>query len=141
MIPLITRLNHKPSTAVYILNHPAEFTDELRQIEANASVKYTTETAEHIEFVLVFVKSQQEIDESILRLKDKLIGDAILWYAFPKKSSKKYKVEISRDNGWDKLNKENFVGVRAVAIDADWSALRFRRVEYIKSMTRTFNPA
>ncbi len=29
-----------------------------------------------------------------------------------------------------------FEGVRQVAIDEDWSALRFRRVEYIKRMTR-----
>mgnify|MGYP005835701873 CR=1 FL=1 len=28
--------------------------------------------------------------------------------------------------------------VRQVAIDEDWSALRFRRVEYIKTMTRSF---
>jgi len=26
--------------------------------------------------------------------------------------------------------------VRQVAIDEDWSALRFRRVEYVKKMTR-----
>jgi hypothetical protein len=30
-----------------------------------------------------------------------------------------------------------FEPVRMVAIDADWSALRFRRVEHIKSMTRS----
>ena len=28
--------------------------------------------------------------------------------------------------------------MRQVAIDADWSALRFRRVECIEKMTRTF---
>jgi hypothetical protein len=31
------------------------------------------------------------------------------------------------------------VPVRGISIDADWTALRFRQVEYIKSMTRTFN--
>jgi len=29
-----------------------------------------------------------------------------------------------------------FEGVRQVAIDADWSALRFRRVEFIRTMRR-----
>ena len=31
-----------------------------------------------------------------------------------------------------------FEPVRMVAIDEDWSALRFRRVEHIKTMTRSF---
>jgi hypothetical protein len=141
MISLIKRLNHKPATEIYILNQPAEFASELALIAAEATVKHAIEQASDIDFVLVFVKSKEEIDEGLLKLKDKLRGDAILWYAFPKKTSKKYKVEINRDNGWDDLAKANFVGVRAVAIDEDWSALRFRRVEYIKSMTRTFNPA
>jgi hypothetical protein len=140
MIPLLNRLNYKPSTTVYILNHPTEFAEELQLIEASAPVQYAIDSGSDIEFVLVFVKSKEEIDESLETLKDKLKGDAILWYAFPKKSSKRYKVEINRDKGWDNLAQANFAGVRAVAIDDDWSVLRFRRVEYIKSMTRTFNP-
>ena len=49
-------------------------------------------------------------------------------------------------NLWRKLNlKEQreilvlavgFEGVRRVAIDDDWSAIRFRRVEFIKKITR-----
>ena len=31
-----------------------------------------------------------------------------------------------------------FEPVRQVAIDEDWSALRFRRAEHIKTMTRSF---
>ncbi len=34
------------------------------------------------------------------------------------------------------LGKLGFEGVRQVAIDEDWSALRFRRVEFIKTMSR-----
>jgi hypothetical protein len=34
------------------------------------------------------------------------------------------------------LGKLGFEAVRQVAIDQDWSALRFRRVEFIKTMSR-----
>ena len=34
------------------------------------------------------------------------------------------------------MGKAGFEGVRMVAIDEDWSAVRFRRVEFIKTMTR-----
>lgn len=140
MMPLIERVNYKAPEVIYILNQPTEFGDELKQMEAVAPVKNCIENSDEIRFILVFVKSKAEIDESFLQLKDMLKGDAILWYAFPKKSSKKYRVEINRDKGWESLTQAGFAGVRAVAIDSDWSALRFRRVEYIKLMTRTFNP-
>jgi hypothetical protein len=34
------------------------------------------------------------------------------------------------------LKAAGFDTVRAVAIDADWTALRFRRVEYIKARSK-----
>ena len=59
-----------------------------------------------------------------------------MWFAYPKASSKNYSCEFNRDTGWDALGKAGFEGVRQIAIDDDWSALRFRRVEFIKKMTR-----
>jgi hypothetical protein len=44
--------------------------------------------------------------------------------------------EFNRDTGWAALGAAGFEGVRMVAIDEDWSALRFRRVEFIQTMTR-----
>jgi hypothetical protein len=35
--------------------------------------------------------------------------------------------------GWDVIRNAGFDSVRQIAIDEDWSALRFRHVEYIKS--------
>jgi len=37
------------------------------------------------------------------------------------------------------LGREGFEPVRIVAIDEDWSAKRFRRVSFIKNMTRPKN--
>jgi hypothetical protein len=63
-------------------------------------------------------------------------GDAVVWFAYPKGTSRKYKSEINRDNEWQVLGELGFEGVRSVAIDEDWSAARFRRVEFIKTMKR-----
>ena len=41
--------------------------------------------------------------------------------------------KLNRDNGWDILRTAGYETVRAVAIDDDWSALRFRKTECIKS--------
>jgi hypothetical protein len=56
--------------------------------------------------------------------------------AYPKGSSKAYRCEFNRDTGWQALGAAGFEPVRQVSIDADWSALRFRRVARIASLTR-----
>ena len=87
-------------------------------------------------FSLAFVTTQEQVDDLAPQLARKTAGDAIVWLAYPKGTSKKYKSQINRDNGWNALGREGFEPVRMVAIDQDWSALRFRRVEFIKNMRR-----
>ena len=49
-----------------------------------------------------------------------------------------YKSDIDRDHGWKTLNDAGFYGIRLVAIDNDWSALRFRSIKFIKSTSGRF---
>jgi hypothetical protein len=42
-----------------------------------------------------------------------------------------YRCDFHRDTGFDGSRAAGFDSVRIVAIDDDWSALRFRRVESI----------
>ena len=58
-------------------------------------------------------------------------GDVVLWFAYPKGTSKRVAGEINRDTGWEPLLSAGFETVRLVAIDEDWSALRFRRAAYV----------
>ena len=105
------------------------------------SIKTDIKGLKEFEFILTFLKTKDEIDDIVPFIAKKLKGDGIVWFAYPKGTSKKYKVAVSRDKGWDILGQMGFEGVRAVAIDDDWSALRFRRIEYIKVMKRNPNLA
>jgi hypothetical protein len=58
-----------------------------------------------------------------------------LWFAYPKKSGA-HASDISRDHGWDALAEAGFLGVTQIAIDDDWSALRFRPRSEIAKLTR-----
>jgi hypothetical protein len=89
-----------------------------------------------IEFSLAFVTKQSEVDALAKTIAKKAKGDAVMWFAYPKGTSKKYHSEINRDHGWQILGELGFEGVRGVAIDEDWSATRFRQVEFIKAMKR-----
>ena len=57
----------------------------------------------------------------------------MIWFAYPKGTSRRYTCEFNRDTGWNVIRGSGFESVRQVAIDEDWSALRFRRREYVKS--------
>lgn len=136
MTPVFKKLNYKSQEAICIVNAPLEFKEEIASIKEITTVKTDIENCKEVEFILTFVKTQTEIDQISPRINDKLKGDGIVWFAYPKGSSKRYKVDIGRDKGWEILGKLGFERVRAVAIDEDWSALRFRRVDFIKVMKR-----
>jgi len=64
-------------------------------------------------------------------------GDAVIWLAYPKSTSKKYTSTLTRESGADVFAKAGFESVRMIAIDEDWTAKRLRRAQYIKTMTRS----
>lgn len=134
--PLFKKLNFKQQKEILILNHPPEFEMEFDGIKGCTTVKTDIKNVDEIEFVLSFVKAQEEINSLTPLINKKLKGDGTVWYAYPKKSSKKYKSDFNRDKGWEILGRSGLEGVRQVAIDDDWSALRFRKVEFIKTMNR-----
>jgi hypothetical protein len=85
---------------------------------------------------LAFVSKQADLDSLSAMLAARAEGDALLWFAYPKGTSKRYQCEFNRDRGWSVMCAAGFTTVRMIAIDADWSALRFRRAEVGKSSQR-----
>ena len=86
--------------------------------------------------MIAFVQTQAGLDSLAAGVLPLAEGDAILWVAYPKQSSKRLKCEFNRDSGWQKFGELGWEAVRQVAIDEDWSALRFRKVQFIKSLPR-----
>ncbi len=136
MDPVLKKLNYKGQPTVLVLNAPDSFRPVLDNLDPDTMIFTDVEDAAAVSFALIFATRQAEIDHSIAAIAPKLEGDAIIWYAYPKGSSKRYTCEFNRDTGWAALGRHGLEPVRQVAIDEDWSALRFRRVEYIKAMKR-----
>jgi hypothetical protein len=131
MTPLFKKLNFKDQKEICIINAPTEFDQEIVVMKTETDINDSLHDCKNTGFVIAFVKTKMEIETIAATLQKKLEGDPIIWFAYPKKTSKKYKVEISRDNGWESLRKIGLDTVRAVSIDDDWSALRFRKQEFI----------
>ncbi|MBZ0115298.1 MAG: hypothetical protein K8J08_22780 [Thermoanaerobaculia bacterium] len=129
------KLNLKEQRAILVIGSPESFEGALDLLTDVETVR-DLESAAEVEFLVAFVTRSEEIIALSRALAIKGLGDPVVWFAYPKKSSKKYSCEFSRDTGWEPLGEAGFEAVRQVAIDDDWSALRFRRVEHIRSMRR-----
>ncbi|HTP39252.1 MAG TPA: hypothetical protein VMI92_06715 [Steroidobacteraceae bacterium] len=135
MPSVFSKLNLKDQREIVVMDPPSSFEPELKSL---AGVKVVRDAArvKAVSFALVFATTQWQVDAAIKVLAPKAAGDALLWFAYPKGTSKRYQCDFNRDTGWAALGKAGFEPVRMVAIDADWSALRFRRTEFIKTLTR-----
>lgn len=129
------KLNLKDQPRIIVLNSPESFEPELASLKG-VQVARKLADATGAAFLLAFVTKQDEVDKLAKSVGKKLEGDAALWFAYPKGTSKKYKCELNRDQSWGAVGAAGFEPVRLIAIDADWSALRFRRAEFIKTMKR-----
>jgi len=133
-MPTFAKLNLKDQSEIVVLNAPASFEPELKALKG-VSIRRDAKGGD-IDFSLAFVMTQKELDALGPQVAKKAKGDAVVWFAYPKGSSKKYTSQLNRDSSWAVMGKAGFEPVRMVAIDKDWSAVRFRRVEFIKTMKR-----
>lgn len=131
MPSIFEKLNLKQQREIVVVNAPPSFEPELAALKS-VTVLRDPKKAKVVSFALVFATKQAEVDALSQVLAGKAEGDALLWFAYPKGTSKRFKCEFNRDTGWNTMRSTGFDTVRQVAIDEDWSALRFRRVEYIK---------
>ena len=132
MATLFDKLQLKGHSNMLVLNAPASFEVELSQLPV-LHIQRSLEELPEITFSLAFVTKHAEVDALTKKITARAKGDAAVWFAYPKGTSKKLKCEFNRDTGWTLLNEAGFDTVRSIAIDEDWTGLRFRRKEFIKS--------
>ena len=135
MTPLFKKLNFKSQAAISVFNAPASFEAELAQLK-NVKIVRDPPKPANVQFALAFATRRSELNGFAKKLAAGARGDAVLWFAYPKGTSKRYTCDFNRDTGWDVIRGCGFESVRQVAIDEDWSALRFRRVEFVTPSRR-----
>ncbi len=133
MDSLLKKLNYKSGMQIWVSAQPTEFEPVLSQWQ---EAEYVAAGLSDADFFIIFVQSEAGIATGLETVLSQVQQDQVLWFAYPKGTSKRYKASINRDSGWTMLGTHGFEPVRQVAIDEDWSALRFRKLEYIKQMNR-----
>jgi hypothetical protein len=135
MATLFEKLNLKDRQEIVVLHAPESLQPELARLPVITIHRHLESVAE-AGFWLVFVTRKSEVDALAPQIAARAKDDAIVWFAYPKGASKKYACDFNRDTGWDALDALGFETVRSVAIDEDWTALRFRRKEYVKPRSK-----
>ena len=138
MKKLLDKLNYKGQERISVINAEESFIISLSTELKDVIIDQKIDPRYPYEFMIIFVKSVSEVELLAPMTLHNLMADGVLWFCYPKKTSKKYRSDIDRDHGWKVLNDSGLYGIRVVAIDEDWSALRFRNIKYIKSTSGRF---
>ncbi|MDP9089436.1 MAG: hypothetical protein M3O26_11955 [Pseudomonadota bacterium] len=129
---LFKKLNLGAHKEIAVFDAPDSFESELERLKG-IKITRNPRKPKAIKFGLAFAMTQAQLDRISKILAAAAEGDAVLWFAYPKGTSRRYRCEFNRDTGWSVLRAAGFDTVRSVAIDEDWTGLRFRRREYVKS--------
>jgi hypothetical protein len=135
MDPILKKLFFKGQNPVLILSAPKEFEKTLRNF--GVSIHKTPQGT--YDFILAFALSLKDALKIAKTLSKSLPKGGIFWMAYPKGTSKKYQADINRDTGYALMKKNGFTGVSLVAIDEDWSAMRFKGQEKKRPLPRNKN--
>jgi hypothetical protein len=138
MDKLITKLNDKGQKRIAVINAGEEFLGSLGTELKEVQIDKVIDQRFPYEFMIIFVRFVCEVELLAPQALHNLTADGLLWFAYPKKTSRKLTSDIDRDHGWEVIVDRGFDKVRQIAIDEEWSALRFRNVRFIKSAQRRF---
>jgi hypothetical protein len=119
--PLVKKLGIKEGWNAAFVNVPAGLRKELVLPQL---VSVNAKSRKPLDFVLLFVTSQQALEKDFPRYSARLTPAGMLWVSWPKKASgvvTDLNENIVRDIGLAK----GMVDVKVCAIDETWSGLKF----------------
>lgn len=100
---------------VVALHAPANYARTLAKLPRNAAIR--NRLAKSNSFVHLFVKNRTELEKEIARTCAALEPDGSLWIGYPKGA----KTDLTRDKGWESLEKLNMHWLSQIAFDEHWT--------------------
>ncbi len=111
---LAKKLNLKDGMTLRALGKPKDV--DLGDVKLTTSAK--------ADGVLAFVRKLADVDEKCAAVIAAAKVDSLAWVAYPKAGQ--LDTDLNRDVLWKRLLKSDVQGVRQIALDSVWSAMRFR---------------
>jgi 3-hydroxyisobutyrate dehydrogenase-like beta-hydroxyacid dehydrogenase len=118
--PVAERLQVKGERRLAVIGASAALEKIVRAKNARAELSQA-------DVVLLFVPDRKQLDKALPPVLKKMAPTAIFWLAYPKLTSS-LAGDLSRDVIHALAPKHGLDTVSQIAIDADWSALRLKRM-------------
>jgi hypothetical protein len=77
------------------------------------------------DWIQIFVRSKADLDKIAPKAVRALKPQGLLWVSFPKGSSG-MQTDLTRDRGWERLNKLDRKWITLISVDETWSAFALR---------------
>jgi len=123
MDKLLKKMHYKTKEHRFraVINAP----EKLRKDFHRNGFAVTLPQAGELDFVLLFVESRAEFEQRIKPVVASAAHDNLFWIAYPKGSGA-IESDLNRNLMWQLLQPFGMRPVSQIAIDTDWTALRFR---------------
>ena len=118
--PLAKKMKLKPGLKAAIINAPENYVDTLRHDTALSPTLNGK-----FDWIQIFVRNKAEMDALAPKAAKALKPESILWISFPKGTSK-IQTDLTRDKGWDSLQKLVLKWINLVSVNDTWSAFALR---------------
>jgi hypothetical protein len=120
--PLLKKLGIKPGMNVWVVNEPKPYWSWLAPLP---EIRVITKPIKgSLDFIHVFVTTQEDFEKAFLKQKSLLNKNGMLWISWPKKSS-----GVNTDLDENKIREfgltNGLVDVKVCAVDDTWSGLKF----------------
>ena len=104
MKELLSKLNYKGQLRIAVINAEDSFYKKVARELKGVITDDDIDQRCPYDFMILFVKSVDEVNILAPVALHNLTADGILWFCYPKKTSKKYKSKLERDRVWKPLN-------------------------------------
>jgi hypothetical protein len=118
--PLAKKMKLKTGASAAVINTPENYLQELspdNEISQSLNGKF--------DWIQIFVKNKAELDALAPKAAKALKPESMLWISFPKGTSK-IQMDLTRDKGWEGVQKLDLKWVNLVSVNETWSAFAMR---------------
>jgi hypothetical protein len=117
--PLAKKLGIKEGFKIALYHQPEYYFNLFTDFPEN--VKLINKSK--VDFIHYFVKEEKQLRRDILKLKDQIEQNGMIWISWPKKSSK-VETDITEDLIRNLALKNGLVDIKVCAVDETWSGLK-----------------
>ena len=121
--PLAKKLGLKEGHKVLIINRPYHYWELFSDLPKSLVI-LKSGREEELDFIHLFVKSKEEMEDRMIHIKPLLKKNGLIWVSWPKGKSR-ITTNLKRDYIREFILDLGLVDVKVCSIDENWSGLKF----------------